>query len=82
MWFKIFIFTLIIFKALTSVACTLCDSARSLQLKQAIFNDDLLKNVSIIILPFLIFIIINLLIYKGGYSKFMSRKKLINTNNE
>lgn len=49
-------------------ACPFCNSQTAKQIRAALFGPDLLYNVFITILPFLVCGIVVYLIYRGGFS--------------
>lgn len=67
---KLFGFLLLLsVSSISAYACTLCNSKTAIAVKAAVFGPDLLFNLFITILPFVICVLIVYFIYDGGFTK-------------
>jgi hypothetical protein len=71
---KLIFFLLLASISTISSACPFCNTQTAAEIRASLFGPDFFYYLMASLLPFLIFVIIILLIYKGGYKTKTSQK--------
>jgi hypothetical protein len=66
---KLFLFLGMLFLSTAVAACPFCNSKTATQIRSSLFGRDFLFNLSVSLLPFVIFYLITYLIYNGGWKR-------------